>query len=246
MQDPVLILGATGAIGSAIAKRLAAKGPVVVHGRDENKLALLKNELSNSNKHRVESYAVDLKQIDEVQSLFDNLAIECKNLSGIVFSVAQPFTNKLTHNIPWKDFSEQIDSQLKSLHLVVRNALPLLKGCKGGARLVILSTEFLIGAPPIKTAPYVAAKAALTAYSRVLSQEWLKHNIRVHILAPGMVKSSLIADMPDRYLDQVVEGMPEKQLTTADDVADMAEFLMTPKADTLYGNIIHASRAVRR
>jgi enoyl-[acyl-carrier-protein] reductase (NADH) len=40
--------------------------------------------------------------------------------------------------------------------------------------------------------------------------------------------------------------MPEKQLTTADDVADMAEFLMTPKADTLYGNIIHASRAVRR
>ena len=79
-----------------------------------------------------------------------------------------------------------------------------------------------------------------------MSQEWLKHNIRVHILAPGMVKSSLIADMPDRYLDQIVEGMPEKQLTTADDVADVAEFLMTSKADTLYGNITHASRAVRR
>jgi len=53
VQDPVLILGATGAIGGAIAKRLAAKGPVVVHGRNENKLALLKNELSSSNKYGV-------------------------------------------------------------------------------------------------------------------------------------------------------------------------------------------------
>jgi len=246
VQDPVLILGATGAIGGAIAKRLAVKSPIVVHGRDEGKLALLKNKLSNSSKYKIDSYSADLKRSDEVQLLFDNISVKYKKLSGIVFSIAQPFSNKLTHNIPWKDFSEQIDSQLKSLHFVIQNALPLLKGRKYGARLVVLSTEFLIGVPPIKTASYVSAKAALTAYSRVLSQEWLKYNIRVHILAPGMVKSSLTDHMPDRYLDQVVESMPEKQLTTVDDVADMAEFLMTPKADTMYGSIIHASRAERR
>jgi NAD(P)-dependent dehydrogenase (short-subunit alcohol dehydrogenase family) len=245
VQDPVLILGATGSIGGAIAKRLATTGPVILHGRNQKKLNLLKSDLSNS-KHQIDSHLADLRRSDEVQSLFNKIAMQHKKLSGIVFSVAQPFSNKLTHNVPWKDFSEQIDSQLKSLHFVVQNALPLLKERNGGARVVILSTEFLIGAPPIKTAPYVSAKAALTAYSRVLSQEWLKHDIRVHILAPGMVKSSLIADMPDRYLEQLVEGMPEKQLTTADDVADISEFLMTPKADTLYGTIIHTSRAVRR
>ena len=245
MQDPVLILGATGSIGGAIAKRLVIKGPVILHGRNQKKLNLLKSDLSNS-EHQIDSYLADLRRLDEVESLFSKIVMQHKKLSGVVFSVAQPFSKKLTHNIPWKDFSEQIDSQLKSLHFVVQNALPLLKESNSGARVVILSTEFLIGAPPIKTASYVSAKAALTAYSRVLSQEWLKHNIRVHILAPGMVKSSLIADMPDRYLDQVVESMPEKQLTTVDDVADTAEFLMTPKADTLYGTIIHASRAVRR
>ena len=245
MQDPILILGATGAIGGVIAKRLAITGPVILHGRSQSRMSSLKNELSNGG-HKVESYLANLKQLDEVQSFFDKIAARHKKLSGVVFSVAQPFSNKLTHNTPWSDFSEQIDSQLKSLHYVVQNTLPLLKGHKCGARVIVLSTEFLIGAPPVKTAPYVSAKAALTAYSRVLSQEWLKYNIRVHILAPGMVKSALIADMPDRYLDQVEEGMPEKQLTTVDDVADMAEFLMTPKADTMYGTIIHASRAVRR
>ena len=168
MQDPVLILGATGAIGGAIAKRLAVKSPIVVHGRDEGKLALLKNKLSNSSKYKIDSYSADLKRSDEVQLLFDNISVKYKKLSGIVFSIAQPFSNKLTHNIPWKDFSEQIDSQLKSLHFVIQNALPLLKGRKYGARLVVLSTEFLIGVPPIKTASYVSAKAALTAYSRVL------------------------------------------------------------------------------
>jgi len=78
VQDPVLVLGATGAIGGTIAKRLIAKGPVIIHGRDENKLVLLKNELSSDNKYRVDSYLADLKQIDEVQSLFASIAIEYK------------------------------------------------------------------------------------------------------------------------------------------------------------------------
>lgn len=139
-----------------------------------------------------------------------------------------------------------MDGQLKALHLSLAAALPLLRGRDGGARVVVLSTEFVLGNPPAKIAPYMAAKAAMTAYARVVAQEWLNFGVRVQVLAPGMVPSALTADMPQEYLDQVAAGMPEKRLTAAEDVAAIAQFLLTPAADPLYGTIIPASRAARR
>jgi len=110
----------------------------------------------------------------------------------------------------------------------------------------VLSTEYMLGTPPVKIAPYVAAKASLTAYTRVLAQEWLGRGVRVHILAPGMVKSALTAELPDMYLQQAAEAMPEKHLTSDEDVAAVAAFLMSEMGDVLYGTVVPVSRAQRR
>jgi len=245
VQDPVLILGASGVIGGSIAKRLAKTYPVILHGRSVGRLRLLVNEIVTDGGN-AEAYTADLSQSQQVESFVEQLLENYDRLSGIVFSVANSFPNKLTHNISWEVFSEQIDSQLKALHLSLRGCFPLLKDNDSGARVLVLSTEFVLGNPPIKTAPYIAAKAALTSYAKVLSQEWLQYGIRVHIIAPGMVCSSLTAELPARYIDQLVEGMPEKVLTSEEDVADIAAFLMTSDADTMYGTVIHVSRATRR
>jgi NAD(P)-dependent dehydrogenase (short-subunit alcohol dehydrogenase family) len=103
-----------------------------------------------------------------------------------------------------------------------------------------------LGAPPPKTAAYSAAKAAITAYAQVLAQEWLLHNIRVHIVAPGLIKTALTADLPDEFLDLLAQDMPEARLTTVYDVAALVAFLMTDAADTLYGTPIRVSRAARK
>ena len=44
----------------------------------------------------------------------------------------------------------------------------------------MISTEYGVGLPPVKIAPYVAAKSALNAYALSLAQEWQGSNIRVH------------------------------------------------------------------
>ena len=112
-------------------------------------------------------------------------------------------------------------------------------------RVVLVSSEFAVASPPMKTAPYASAKAAMTAYGQVIAKEWIRHGIRVHIVAPGMVKTPLVSHIPDEFLDQVAASMPEGKLTTADDVADMVAFLMTDAADTLYGTPIRVSRGER-
>lgn len=244
MQAPVLILGASGALGGAMARKLYENGHSLILHANSNVDALKPLATSCGN---AEIVTADLTDEDAVSALFDRLAQRDFGLSGVVLSVAKPFPHKLTHRTKWSVFEEQMDSQLKAAHLCLSAAQPLLKahGATDTARVLIVSTEYILGMPPIKTAPYVAAKAALNAYAQVIAQEWLPHNIRVHIIAPGMVVSNLTADLPDMYLQQVADGMPEKCLTSADDVADVAGFLMSAQADTLYGTPIPVTRGQR-
>jgi NAD(P)-dependent dehydrogenase (short-subunit alcohol dehydrogenase family) len=247
VSDPILILGASGGIGQAIARRLSGAGrQLILHGRDKARLEALSVQLGGA----CSIEAADLCDPLDAAALFERIRGAQGRLGGLVFSVAAPFSNKLAHRTAWSVFDGQISTQLKALHLSATAAYPLLADGTGTRRVVVVSSEFAISSPPIKTAPYAAAKAAMTAYAQVIAKEWLRHGIRVHIVAPGMVKTPLIAHipdefLPDEFLDQVAGAMPEGSLTTAEDVASMVEFMMTDAADTLYGSPIRVSRGER-
>ncbi len=245
MQAPVLILGASGTLGGAIAMELSNLGHALVLHGNQNAAGL--NSLLDVCTE-AEIITADLTDEGLVHELFSNLGNKYSCLSGVVFCVAKKFSSKLTHRTSWNAFEEQIDSQLKTAHLCLSAAQPLLKayGETGTARVLIISTEYTLGQPPIKNAPYVAAKAALNTYAQVIAQEWLGQNIRVQIMAPGMIPSNLTSDLPDMYLEQVAEGMPEKCLTKLEDVTKVAGFLMSEAADTLYGTIVPVTRGVRK
>jgi 3-oxoacyl-[acyl-carrier protein] reductase len=242
VQNSILIIGASGTIGSVIAQKLSDLDiPLLLHGKtDSKRLSLLAEKL------KAPKFTADLSNSEEAEAFVSAVSEKQDGLSGIVFCAAQPFPHKLTLRTDWSVFQEQFDSQLKSLHTLLQAFKPVLENRPDGAHVIILSTEYVLGSPPIKIAPYLAAKAALTAYSQVIAQELLKVGIRVHILAPGMVKSALTADMPDEYLDMIAADMPEKKLTSPQDVARICSFLLTPDADPLYGTIVPVSRANRR
>lgn len=242
MPEPFLVLGASGGIGSAISRRLAEEGrAVILHGRSLERLQGLSAELGPATSLEV----ADLTVESEVAALFSRVRVAHGRLAGVVFSIATPFLSRLTYRTPWLAFQEQIDSQLRALHLSASAAYPLLAGGDATRRLVLVSTEAVLGSGPIKWAPYVAAKAAMTAYAQVIAKEWLGRGVRVHIVAPGLVKTALVADMPDEFLQRMADSMPEKRLTAAEDVADLVAFLMTDAGDTLYGTPIRVSRGAR-
>jgi NAD(P)-dependent dehydrogenase (short-subunit alcohol dehydrogenase family) len=242
MSKPIVVLGASGGIGRAIALRLAREGrPLILGGRDAGRLAEISGQTGCT-----DLLVCDCTDEASVRRAFEAVADRHGALAGLVFSVARPFKYRLAHRTQWETFAEQIDSQVKALHLVSVAALPLLSALDGTSRLVVLGSELTLGAPPLKTAPYAAAKAAMSTYAQVIAQEWLKHDVRVHLLAPGLVRTELVADMPDAFLDQIAETMPEKRLTAAEDVAAMVAFCMTDAADPLYGTPLRVSRAERR
>ena len=188
MQAPILILGASGKIGGTIAQSIAKKNTVILHG-NKNTIAL--RALSKKiGRKCLGTFNADLSSEVEVGAIFKEIKKKYKKLSGIIFAIANPFPHKLSFRTKWSIFKKQIDTQVKAFHLSISSAIPLLEKNKK-ARILIISTEYVLGLPPIKIAPYVIAKSALTTYARILSQELLPKNIRVHIMAPGLIQSKL-------------------------------------------------------
>jgi 3-oxoacyl-[acyl-carrier protein] reductase len=242
LPGAVLVLGASGGIGGAIARELARAGyEVILHGRNAARLEHIAAGIGPSASIQL----ADLADEEQAGALMGRVAGGRGSLEGVVFSIATPFPRRLAHRTPWALFESQWASQVKALHAVAVAALPLLEN-SGRGRLVVVSSEAVMGMPPIKTAPYAAAKAGLTAYAQVIAQEWVGRGVRVFIVAPGLVKTDLTADMPDEFLGEMAARMPEKRLTSAEDVGRFVGFLMTDAAEPLYGTPLQVSRGERR
>ncbi|HAE75470.1 MAG: hypothetical protein CMM88_03010 [Rickettsiales bacterium] len=243
MQAPILILGASGKIGGAIAKSIAKTNTVILQGnRNKSSLKILCKKIGNK---CLGVFNADLSNEIEAKRIFEEIENKYKKLSGIIFSIATPFPHKLSFRTKWNIFNEQIETQIKAFHLSVTSAIPLLEKNKK-ARILVVSTEYVLGEPPTKIAPYVVAKSALTSYAKILSQELISKGIKVHIMAPGLIQSKLTKGLPKKYLEILREEMPEKKLTSLQDISDVATLLMSNKGDVLYGNIIPVTRSKRK
>ena len=242
MQNSVIIFGSTGAIGSSIALQLKKEGyKLILHGNKNSKK--LK---SLSRKLRQPSFSLDLSKVHQIERFVKKIKKNNKKLFGIVFSVGSIFPKKLTFNNDWSVFQSQIDLQIKSFHCILKNLKPLLEKQKSGSRIIVVLSEFLIGTPPIKTSPYLVAKSALQTYCKIISQEIIKQNIRLFMVAPGMLRSNLTSDIPEEYMKMIEKDMPENKMTTPEDVSQVCSFLMKKSSDSLYGTLIPISRAKRR
>ena len=245
MSNSVLIIGSTGAIGEAIALQVHRSGlEVYLHGNsDVERLERLSQVCGDA-----KFFTFDLTGRAEKTEFVRQIGDGVESIDSLVIAVGCAFENKLTHRVEWSQFEQQISLQLKSAHFVLSTLFPALrkKAENNEVRIVVLGSEYSRGLPPPKTASYAAAKAALVAYAKVLSQEWIKFNIRVFIVSPGMVKSKMTGSIPDLFFEELAEQSSEKRLTEHEDIAFLVDFLLSGRGDAMYGYDIPVNRGPNR
>ena len=249
MQDvidvsPILVFGATGAIGEAACREIKQNnGKLILSSSSRSKnINKLSKELSSP------SITYDLIKNFDKNKLSAEIGKHTNTLGGIIISVARPFTHKLIHNTDEKVLIEQLNTQIVALHRIIRTCMPYLEEARKFCtpRIVYISTEYIIGSPPIKIGPYLAAKSAANTYAKVLAKELLNKGIKVFIIAPGMVRSKLTANLPEEYLMQIESKLPNKSLTTVAEISKAISIIMKGSLDGAYGNTIQISNAERR
>jgi 3-oxoacyl-[acyl-carrier protein] reductase len=229
-----LITGATGGIGSSIAKTLATQGAkLVISSTNEEKLKNLAAEISEDVKYLV----CNLAEISEVDALFDKAEELISGNIDILVCNAGITRDNLILRMKEEDFSHVIDVNLKSTFILNRNAVKKMMRRKYGRIINISSVVGVTGNPG--QANYVASKAAMIGMSKSIAQEVASRGITINCVAPGFIESPMTEILTDQQRETILNKIPASKMGTSQDIANGVAFLASSEASYITGTTLH-------
>tara|TARA_A100001015_G_scaffold285073_1_gene352205 strand:- start:118 stop:843 length:726 start_codon:yes stop_codon:yes gene_type:complete len=223
-----VILGATGSIGSSLAKKLVESGDQVhLVGREESNLSSLARELNSS------FTTCDVLEENFCEKITKDLKDE--PIDGLAFCIGsidlKPL--KLTKK---SDFMQSFNLNLVSATEVIRSLADNLKKNKGS--IVLFSTVAVKQGFP-NHAIVSSAKGAIEGLTLALAAE-LAPNVRVNCIAPSLTNSKMSNFLLKN--EKVAEGIakmhPLKRIGEGSDTASVAKFLLTKESSWITGQIL--------
>lgn len=235
----LFITGGSRGIGRAIVLSQARPGLTIFLNflRDEESAEQTKAEAEKKGA-RVILVQGNVGQIDEIPSLFEIIKKETPRLDILIHNAALGVF-KPVHQLRAKDWDISMDVNAKAFVFLTQNALPLMKA-EGGHILTISS----LGAQHF-TPNYGAigiSKAALENLVRYLAVELAAYKIRVNAVSGGLIDTESLKHFPEfeRMKTEFLSKTPGGRIGKPEDIANIIDFLLSPKAGWLYGQTLIA------
>lgn len=240
----VLVTGGAKGIGAAIASTLARAGHTVVvnYKSSAADAASLAGELTSAG-GRAAALEADVADQGAVRAMFERIERELGPVDDIVHCASPLPIPTPFDALTWDAFQAQIDTQLRGAFNCAKAALPGMIE-RGGGSIVFVGSVFADGVPPVQQSPYVVTKAALVSFARTLAVEYGPKGIRANVIAPGMTQTDMISALPDKIKMLTKMQTPLRRLGDPQDVADAAEFLLSPRARHITGETIRVGGGI--
>lgn len=225
------IVGATGAIGSALAKRLFAKGvtPWLI-GRSHDKLQALSSELGSA-----PFTVVDFSAPEEIGSALKG-QIPSSGVDGLAYCVGDIVLKPLKR-ASTADFVGAFNLHVVGAAEAVKAVEPALKKSGGGS--VVFFSSVAVAQGFTNHAVVSSAKGAVEGLTRALAAE-MAPAVRVNAIAPSISHSSMAMPMlgKEAMAAALAKGHPMQRVGEGDDHAALASFLLSPESGWITGQII--------
>ncbi|MDT7535255.1 3-oxoacyl-[acyl-carrier-protein] reductase [Sphingobium sp. SA2] len=231
-----LVTGASGGIGSEIARSLAAQGATLaLSGSNEEKLKAFAAELGGDHKTLVcnlsDAASVDALVPQAVEALGGKLDILVNN-AGVT-------RDNLILRMKDEEWSTVIAVNLEAAFRLCRAAAKPMMKARFGRIISITSVVGVTGNPGQSN--YCASKAGIIGMSKSLGQELASRGITVNCVAPGFIRSAMTDALNDAQKGAILHKIPVGDLGDGADIGAAVVYLASREAGYVNGQTLHVN-----
>ncbi|WP_371604602.1 SDR family oxidoreductase [Streptomyces sp. NBC_01220] len=242
MSQPqaALVTGAGGALGRAIASRLAADGhAVAVLDRDAASLEQTVEEAGKSGA-RVLALTTDLRDAQAVEAAVERTAAELGTLRVLVNNAAV-YPSRPFLDVPLAEYEDVVAVNQRAYWVAAQAAARRMAGTGGGAIVNVASITMHGGWDSL--AAYISTKGAAVAFTRALARELGPAEIRVNCVSPGAFPTAAeeIHDDPGAYTRHVLDHQALKRRGRPEELASAVSFLAGPDSSFVTGQCLEVN-----
>lgn len=230
-----LVTGATGGLGSEIARALHAQGAsVALSGTRAEVLQKLADELGE----RTAVVPCNLSDAEAVDNL-PKAASEALGGLDILISNAGVTRDQLLMRMKDEDWETVIKVNLEAHFRLCRAAMRGMMKNRWGRIIGITSVVGVTGNPG--QANYAASKAGMIGFSKALAQEIASRGVTVNCVAPGFIASPMTDALNEEQKAAILTKIPAGDLGTGRDIAAACVYLASEEAGYVTGQTLHVN-----
>ncbi len=232
-KNAAIVTGGSRGIGRAISVELAKVRYYIIINYKSNRqaaeetLEIIKNEGGDG-----EITGFDVSDFKEAERAMDDIISRFATIEVLVNN-AGISADGLFLMMPRNDWDSVINTTLKGFYNVTKPVVKQMIRKKRGAIVSISSVSGLIGNRG--QVNYSAAKAGLIGANRSLSAELARLGIRVNVVAPGLIETEMIKDVPVKNIKAMI---PMARIGKPGEVAKVVRFLCSDDASYITGQVI--------
>ena len=230
-----LITGASGGIGSAIAKNLSQQGAhVILHGTRAGRLEELASEIGTN----VSVVTANLSDREAVGGLVSEAA-KATGAIDILVNNAGITRDNLFMRMKDEEWDDVLEVNLTSSMLLCRSAIRAMMKARWG-RIISISSIVGVTGNPGQT-NYAASKAGMIGFSKSLATEVASRGITVNVVAPGFIETPMTDELTDEQKQKLLGNVPAGRLGSSQEVAAAVSFLASEEAAYMTGATLHVN-----
>lgn len=238
----VIVTGGTRGIGLEIVKKFKENGAnVILFGSKKETVEKTISDLKEED-ILIEGYYPNLNDEVEVEDVIKKIYDKYQRID-VLINNAGISANKSLLDTSYSEFKNIMDININAMYNVSRIVAEYMQKQNSG---VILNTSSMVskyGQP--KGIGYPTSKFAVNGFTLSLARELAPYNIRVNAVAPGIINTDMVKNLPKEVIEPLIKSIPLGRIGNPEDIANAYLFLASDMASYISGVVLSVDGLAR-